>query len=133
MKTIIIDGSNVVRKLFRFTGKDDFATENKWSQRLIRAVSYFNRHNAYRIELYFDGPKRALPHSNNVELHFSKYKKADDLIVNSVYETMQYSQTQPTVITQDRELIEKCKSYGALIQSVYAFLSNLDHTIMEYA
>ena len=134
MKKIIVDGSNVVRQWFHLTGsRPDFQQEARLSERLLGVLARLNHGRDFLVEVYFDGPKRILAHSAGMEVMFSKNKKADDLIVNSVYETVQTYQGEALVITQARGLIERCRQYGSYIKHTWSFLKEMDKGFIEYA
>lgn len=133
MKRIIVDGSNVVRQWFHLNGCPDYKQEERLSEKLLYVLDRLNQEKKYLIEVYFDGPKRALEHSSRVEVVFSKRKKADDLIVNSVYEAVQSYQGEALVITQDRSLMERCRRYGSYIKQTWLFLKEMDRGFIEYA
>lgn len=133
MKTIIIDGTNVVRRWFELHGNRDFVLEQKLSEHFLKIVSWLNRKNEYRVEVYFDGPKRVLQCGSNITILFSKDKKADDLIVNSVYETVCAYKEKALVITQDNALMERCRQYGSYIKTASLFLREMQSALPQYA
>ena len=134
MKTIILDGSNIVRNMYDTKNGLNFAKEQKLADSLIRAVAYLNEQDAWRVEIYFDGPKREIYRPGEmVEIFFSKYKKADDLIVNSAAELKDMSGQEVLIVTQDRQLSIRCQSYGAQVISARDFLSHCYDYIDEFA
>ena len=134
MKTIILDGSNIVRNMYNTQNGLDFAKEQELADSLVRAVAYLNEPDAWRVEIYFDGPKREIYRPGElVEVFFSKHKKADDLIVNSAEELQEMSGQEVLIVTQDRQLGIRCQSYGAQILSARDFLSRCYDYIDEFA
>lgn len=133
MPIIIIDGSNVVRmgvNNVRFNYDLEQVKENEF-------ISILNKSNAtYSIkkEVYFDGPNRKIVNDNDLtDILFSKYKKADDLIVNAVAEHSQnYLSTEIIVVTSDTNLQQRCLQYNAYIVNSKDFIENwLDKNIMD--
>lgn len=122
MKIIILDGSNLVRRHYLAPGQSPvFAKEVAQENTLAQLMSTF-RDEGTQIEIYFDGPKRPVWHQDNlVSVFFSKYKKADDLIVNAVAEHAAGYGNEVIVISQDRELQQRCQQYGATIITGNAF------------
>ena len=124
MQTIIIDGSNVVRGMYSIQNRPDFGLEAELTDKLLFYLEKFNIDQDRNIEIYFDGLKRYIYRPYNVQVFFSKHKKADDLIINSVNEHIDNYKDKVLLITQDKELINKCRNYGAEIQYTYSFLKN---------
>lgn len=134
MKTVILDGSNIVRNMYNTQNGLDFAKEQELADSLVRAVTYLNELDSWRVEIYFDGPKREIYRpSEMVEVFFSKYKAADDLIVNSTEELHEMCGQEVLIVTQDRQLGIRCQNYGAQIMSVRDFLSRCYDYIDEFA
>lgn len=126
MKTLIIDGSNVVRIYLRLpVCKENFDKESHMSEIMLQMLHLSNLYKEYHVEAYFDGGKRIIKHPNEIDVIFSKGKKADDLIVNSVYEVCQNYRREALVITQDRNLIERCRQYGSRILRTVHFLEQM--------
>lgn len=137
IKSIIIDGSNVLRVMYKMKEEKEknYETEDKI---IVFLYSYLKQYivDSYdKISLYLDGNKRKInvdshPH---IQLEFSKRKKADDLIVNDLHLTVAQ---QPAVrkevilITNDRELIQRCKEILSSVNVVSSnkFLEWLGHT-----
>ena len=124
MQTIIIDGSNVVRGMYSIQNRPDFELEAQLTDKLLSYLEKFNIAQDRNIEIYFDGLKRYLYRPDNVQVFFSKRKKADDLIVNSVNEHIDNYNDEVLLITQDKDLINKCRNYGAEVQYTYSFLKS---------
>lgn len=124
MKTIILDGNNIIRTYYMGPGNVfDFEREIELSNRLIQIASS-SRQADSRVEVYFDGPKRGIYSQDDlVEVLFSGAKKADDLIVNTVAELVENYRQEVIVVTQDHQLQERCKAYGAEIKTTFGFLS----------
>lgn len=134
MKTFLMDGSNIVRSMYSTQNGLDFAKEQELADSLVRAVARLIQKDPWRVEIYFDGPKREIYRPDErVEVFFSKYKKADDLIVNSAGELQEMCDQEVLVITQDRQLGIRCRSYGAQIMSARDFLSRCHNCIEEFA
>ena len=134
MKTVILDGSNIVRNMYNTQNGLDFAKEQELADSLVRAVTYLNELDSWRVEIYFDGPKREIYRpSEMVEVFFSKYKAADDLIVNSTEELHEMCGQEVLIVTQDRQLGIRCQNYGAQIMSARDFLSRCHNCIEEFA
>ena len=133
MKTIILDGSNIIRNMYNTQLGLDFDKEKLLADSLVRAISCLNENEALRVEIYFDGPKREIYHPKEpVSVFFSKKKKADDLIVNSVFETKDYLGGEVLVITTDNELINRCKIYGAQTMRTSDFLYRYYDAIEQF-
>lgn len=137
LKSIIIDGSNVLRVMYKMKEEKEknYETEDKI---IVFLYSYLKQYivDSYdKISLYLDGRKRKInvnshPH---IQLEFSKKKTADDLIVNELHLTVTQ---QPTIekevilITNDRNLIERCKEILSNIKIISSnkFLELLGHS-----
>ena len=124
MQTVIIDGSNVIRGMYTVQEHPDFALEARLSDKLLAYLEKLNIDESKTIEIYFDGLKRYVYKPKNVQVFFSKRKKADDLIVNSVNEHIDSYNNDVLLITQDRELINRCRNYGAEVQCTRSFLKS---------
>ena len=134
MKTVILDGSNIVRSMYDTKTGIDFTKEGVLSDSLVRAMNSLNEDEPLRVEIYFDGPKRdVFRPSELVEVFFSKYKKADDLIVNSVEEIKDFYGSDVVVVTKDRELKDRCEVYGAHVMHTTDFLWRFRDFIDEFA
>lgn len=129
--TLIIDGSNVVRTWLHLNGNINFAEENKFCEKFLHILQHLKESAACRIEVYFDGPKRTLARPEEIDVIFSGAKKADDLIVNSVYELTQNYGAKVCVITQDKELMERCQNYGSFIKKAWHFLHQIKQNARE--
>lgn len=123
MKTKILDGSNIIRKFYMGNRtRFDFALEQQLASLLVQAMSFLREEDC-RVEIYFDGGKRDVWHGDElVEVLFSENKKADDLIVNTVADLVENYNQPVEVITQDRELRQRCTAYGAETMSTNRFL-----------
>lgn len=134
MKTVILDGSNIIRNMYNTQQGLDFEKELILADSLVRAVTYLNELDEWRVEVYFDGPKREIYRpSEMVEVFFSKYKPADDLIVNSAEELHEMCGQEVLIVTQDRQLGIRCQNYGAKIISTRDFLSRCYDFIDDFA
>lgn len=130
MKNIIIDGSNVVRMVLPpVNGRFDYQEESFVADNLMKVAESLTHEDDARVEVHFDGPKRYIYRPEGaVDVSFSgkqkngKGKKADDIIVNSVFDLTQYPQTEVIVVTQDGELSERCRRYGAITISAREFV-----------
>lgn len=122
MKTIILDGSNIIRRRYLSCGQNpDFSQEAPMESQLVQMMSQF-REDGTRVEIYFDGPKRSTWHKDDcVEVFFSGHKKADDLIVNTVAELAENYGQEVAIITQDYQLQQRCKAYGADVITTHNF------------
>lgn len=125
MQTILVDGSNVVRGMYRIDQQPDFDYEAKISEGVISYLQTLNADNTRIIEVYFDGCKRYMYCPEGIQIFFSAHKKADDLIVNAVYEYSSQYANDVLVITSDNDLINRSRQYGASIQYTYEFLRQL--------
>ena len=115
MKILLVDGSNVVRSAANHTVRS-FEEERKDSEMLISLLNRADSLSAFKIEVYFDGPKRRLEKEGNMDIFFSKYKKADENIVNAAASYKRdYKADTVFVVTSDRELGERCRAYGAIV------------------
>ena len=134
MKTVILDGSNIIRSMYNTAHGLNFEKELVLADSLVRAVTYLNELDGWRVEIYFDGPKREIYRPNElVEVFFSKYKTADDLIVNSTEELHEMGGQEVLIVTQDRQLGIRCQNYGAQIMSARDFLNRCHDYIDEFA
>lgn len=134
MKTFLIDGSNVVRTWNNTNGWINYQQEDRENSRFIRFLEHLNRFGHYRVEVYFDGPTRNIvSHNGLVEVIFSHRKKADELIVNAAYETVNTYQQKAVVITQDNNLIERCTALGAYVKQTRQFLQEIQSQYVVYA
>lgn len=140
MKTVILDGSNIIRSMYDTTNGLDFAKEKILTDSLVKAMEYLNEggyangDEIYSVEIYFDGPTREVYRPNElVEVFFSKRKEADDLIVNSAYERTDKYGEKVLVITKDRALRDLCKECGAEVMHTRKFLSRCSGLINSFA
>ena len=140
MKTVILDGSNIIRSMYNSHKGFDFAKEKVLSDSLVKAMEYLNEggykygDEVYHMEIYFDGPTREVYRpSELVEVIFSKRKEADNLIVNSVYESTNSYGNQVLVVTRDNGLRDLCKECGAQVMHTYTFLSKCSDLIKSFA
>lgn len=124
MKNIIIDGSNVVRMVLPpVNGRFDYQEESFVADNLMKVAESLTHEDDARVEVHFDGPKRYIYRPESaVDVSFSKHRDADDIIVNSVFDLTQYPQTDIIVVTQDGELSERCRRYGAITISAREFV-----------
>ena len=132
-KTFIIDGSNVIRTWLRVQNKLDFKKEDKCCAILLKSLLAFRKQRDCQIEVYFDGHKRPLQGSGELFVGFSRQKKADDLIVNSVYDIVHNYKGDVCVITQDNDLIRRCCQYGAEVMKVWDLFTCLKKMIVQYS
>lgn len=123
MQICIIDGLNLIR-ISANCVKRSFEEEDSDSAKMIDILNKSKSTKGYKKEVYFDGPKRPIYNNEQLtDIIFSRHKKADDLIVNSVAEyTQNYSVEKVIVVTSDTELANRCKSYGAEIISARRFM-----------
>ena len=123
MQICIIDGLNLIR-ISANCVKRSFEEEDSDSVKMINILNKSKSTKNYKKEVYFDGPKRQIHNDEQLtDIIFSRHKKADDLIVNSVAEyTQNYSVEKVIVVTSDAELANRCKSYGAKIISARRFM-----------
>lgn len=131
-KTFILDGSNIIRSWLHIKRNINFKEESKYSSILIKALYPFSEKYNYNIEVYFDGPKRLLQGTKEIQVIFSHTKTSDDLIVNSVYDIVENYNRQVCVATMDKELINRCKAYGAEIINIWKFFNQIKQTIFQY-
>ena len=126
MQTIIVDGSNVVRGMYQVEQHLDYNREISLADVLIDYLQSLNTDASRIIEVYFDGCKRYISRPQGVQVFFAAYKKADDLIVNAVYEYRTEYNNDVLLVTSDNALISRSRQYGANVQYTYAFLRNLE-------
>ena len=124
MKTVILDGSNIIRTMYNTSFGINYEVEKILTDSLIRTVESLNGStDPLRIEIYFDGPKREVYRpAEFVEIFFSKLKKADQLIVNATESLEEMGYQNVLVVTQDKDLGEECQYYGAEVMSAKDFL-----------
>lgn len=140
MKTVILDGSNIIRSMYNVSRGFDFAKEEVLANSLVKTMEYLKEgdfecgEDIYRVEVYFDGPTREVYRPNElVEVFFSKRKKADELIVNSVYENADTYGNEVLVITRDKGLRDLCEEYGARVMHTGDFLWKCRYLIDGFA
>ena len=137
IKSIIIDGSNVLRVMYKMKEEKEknYKTEHNI---IVPLYSYLKQYivDSYdKISLYLDGKKRRINVDSHpdIQLEFSKEKKADDLIVNDLYLTVTQQpaiRKEVILITNDRELIQRCQEILSSVNVVSSnrFLELLGHT-----
>ena len=132
MKTIILDGSNIIRNLYNVQQEADFRLEKILSDNLMRMLQQLNSEEDIRVEVYFDGPKRdVFCMGGLVDVWFSKNKKADDLIVNSVQEITNCYGGEVLVVSQDKDLRDRCSRLGAHTMSAREFIQRFSYFLCE--
>jgi len=132
-KTFIIDGSNVVRTLLHMNKKMNFTKEKKFSKIFLDLLGKFNNQENYNLEVYFDGPKRDInPEQDLINILFSNNKSADDMIVNSVYDIIKNYNGDVCVITEDQNLIKRCREYGAQTWRAWSFFNSVKKAALQY-
>ena len=132
-KTFIIDGSNAIRTWLHRKGKMNFQEENKCSSIFLKALPAFCQQHNCQVEVYFDGPKRVLDGAKDITVLFAHKKCADDLIVNSVYDIIENYKGQVCVATQDKNLIGRCRAYGAEVMHVWHLFTQIKQNILQYS
>ena len=137
IKSIIIDGSNVLRVMYKMKEEKEknYETEDRIIVFLYSHLKQYVVDSYDKISLYLDGKKKKINVYSHpdIQLEFSKGKKADDLIVNDLHLTVNQ---QPTIkkevllITNDRELIQRCQKFLSSVKVVSSkeFLELLGHT-----
>jgi hypothetical protein len=137
IKSIIIDGSNVLRVMYKMKEEKEknYETEDRIIVFLYSHLKQYVVDSYDKISLYLDGKKRKINVDSHpdIQLEFSKEKKADDLIVNDLYLTVTQ---QPTIkkevllITNDGELIQRCQE---ILSSVNVVSSNRFLELLGYS
>jgi hypothetical protein len=137
IKSIIIDGSNVLRVMYKMKEQKEknYETEDRIIVFLYSHLKQYVVDSYDKISLYLDGKKRKINVDSHpdIQLEFSKEKKADDLIVNDLYLTVTQ---QPTIkkevllITNDGELIQRCQE---ILSSVNVVSSNRFLELLGYS
>lgn len=128
IKTILIDGSNLIRSMYKRKGNPD-VDYKKDAKNLAIVYKFLNQYVAMgydRIVIFLDGPKRNvnIQQVSGIEIEFSKTKKADDLIVNSVCEIKELQpniinvKNEIEIVTSDKCLIERCIIYNKDIKII---------------
>ena len=110
-----VDGTNLVRTAYEYGGPDREVQEDADTD-LVAAI--FGRvceeaGAKVEIELFFDGPFRALggPRPDNFRVSFTRESKADDLILDRV-RSRKWNGGKTTVVTADVELGELAETEG---------------------
>jgi len=128
IKTILIDGSNLIRSMYTRKGNPD-VDYKKDAKNLAIVYKFLNQYVTMgydRIVIFLDGPKRNIniQQVSGIEIEFSKTKKADDLIVNSVCEIKELQpniinvKNEIEIVTSDKWLIERCSIYNKDIKII---------------
>jgi hypothetical protein len=111
-----IDGTNLVRTAYGYGGPAHQAQENADSQRLVSIFSRLCEEAgaAVEVELFFDGPYRAMPagSAGNFRLSFTREVPADDLILDRVRARKWNQGGSVTVVTADVDLGETAEAEG---------------------
>jgi predicted RNA-binding protein with PIN domain len=118
----IIDGYNVIKQVDFLTGKK----LRTGREDLVRFIERYRPHGSIRNEVtvVFDGkPEISSPPMNSpVRVVFSTNRSADDKIKFMV----EHSRNSKliVVVSDDKEIVFYCRSLGARVLSVKAFLDN---------
>lgn len=133
MQILLVDGSNVVRYKRE---SSEFRTyiEEERSNMLLKRINDLNKGGEIKIEIYFDGPYRKLINESILtDLFFSKYKKADNLIVNAIYSYRDMGlEDDIFVVSSDNLLCKLCEQYQAKIIKTPEFLRKIDFIDFAY-
>lgn len=125
MRTYLVDGSNAVRRGRydpRFPKVEEAETEHFLS-RLSRAAEFYQ--GRIHIEVFFDGPMRALPPVEPpVSLRFAIDGDADAAILGSV-RSLRASGRGAVVVTEDGDLAAEAGGEGAKVIGVPELLARL--------
>ena len=137
IKGIIIDGSNVLRVMYKMKEEKEknYETEDRIIVFLYSHLKQYVVDSYDKISLYLDGKKRKINVDSHpdIQLEFSKGKKADDLIVNDLHLTVNQQHTikkEVLLITNDGELIQRCQE---ILSSVNVVSSNRFLELLGYS
>lgn len=111
-----VDGTNLVRTAYGYGGPAHQAQEDADSERLAEIFVRLCEEagSAVEVELFFDGPFRALPsgRTENFRLSFTREVPADDLILDRVRARKWSQGGSVTVVTADVALGEAAVAEG---------------------
>lgn len=111
-----VDGTNLVRTAYEYGGPDREAQEDADTERLAAIFAQLCEEagGAVEVELFFDGPFRAMPagRTGSFRVSFTREFPADDLILDRVRARKWSQGGSVTVVTADVELGEAAEAEG---------------------
>ncbi|MCK4463409.1 MAG: NYN domain-containing protein [Candidatus Omnitrophica bacterium] len=121
MKTIILDGYNVIHKIPELSRKLDESLAAARTALAIHMSSWRRKYLYQRIHIVFDGQDRATWSYSQTALHgigcsFTQTKdEADDYIIRIIRKSK--NPHDITVISDDNKIRNNCKAYGVKVES----------------
>lgn len=115
IRLFCIDGTNLVRTAYGYDGSAHSAQEQSDSEHLaeIFAQVCSEAGSAVEVELFFDGPFRAMPSGPaNFSVSFTHEVAADDLILDRVRARAWNKGGSTTVVTADGDLGRASETEG---------------------
>ena len=116
VRLFCVDGTNLVRTAYGYGGPAHQAQEQADSERLAEIFAQLceETEGAVEVELFFDGPFRAMPagRSANFRVSFTREIAADDLILDRVRARAWNKGGSVTVVTADGDLGRTAEAEG---------------------
>jgi hypothetical protein len=115
-KLFCVDGTNLVRTAYGYGGPANAAQEQSDSEHLVEifAQTCEDAGDAVEVEVFFDGPFRAMPSGGpaNFSVSFTHEIAADDLILDRVRARAWNKSGSVTVVTADGDLGRTTEAEG---------------------
>ena len=115
VRLFCVDGTNLVRTAYGYGGPSRHAQEQADSERLVEifASACEEAEGAVEVEVFFDGPFRAMPSGpTGFSVSFTHEVAADDLILDRVRARAWSKGGSTTVVTADGDLGRAAETEG---------------------
>jgi four helix bundle protein len=112
---VLVDGCNFLGRASGFELGDEASRDRL----LFRLQEYARRHPSHRVVLFFDGQRASRRVVAGIEEHFTSANRvADDLILDYLRALSPAERRRSTLVTDDRDLLDRARKEGASIGSV---------------